>query len=296
MITRLNIRGFRGVERAALGYGHIAAIKADLGKDVFEALTFLRMAITTGGGDAHIYIDRAGGALRHPRLADSDDVTIEAIASDGGRFKASVDKECAIAIEAEGKGGLHEYRMPARQLRGQEENVKRARTVCGDMLVSALFCARVYDFSFGRYLGIQSDMHDNRRLHPEGKNLSSWIYLMQKTQPDTLKALNCEIRGVIPGVFQMESEEDEYGRLRLKYRERGYGPLFDAMGGLSESARRYIAVASLVIADGDMREPLYLLDKPFEGISEAGVKSLKALMYDRANSRDERSQIFFAAR
>lgn len=291
MITRLNIRGFRSVERAALGYGHIAAIKEDVGKDILEALVFLRTAITGGGADAHFYIDRVGDAFRHEHLADSDDVMVEAIASDGGRFRASVNKECAIAIEAEGKGGSHEYRMPPRQLRGQEENVKRARTVCGDMLASALSCARVYDFSFGRYLGIQSDMHDNHWLHPEGKNLSSWIYLMQKTRPDTLNSLNREIRGVAPAVFQMESEEDEYGRLRLKYRERGYGPLFDAMGGLSESARRYIAVASLVIADGDMREPLYLLDRPFEGISEAGVKSLKALMYDRANSRDERSQI-----
>ena len=295
MIARLNIRGFRSVERAALDCGHIASVRGDVGKDILEALVFLRMAITSGGGDAHIYIDRCGDAFRHERLAYSDDVTIEAIASDGGRFKASVNNNCAIAIEAEGKSGSHEYAMPARQLRGLEEDVKRARRVCGDTLVSALSCARIYDFSFGRYLGIRSDMHNNRSLHAEGKNLPSWIYLMQKMHPDALDALNREIKSVVPAVFEVESEEDEYGRLALKYRERAYGSLLDALGGLSERARRYIAVASLVIADGDMREPLYLLDRPFAGVSDSGVKSLKALMYDRVNSRQERSQIFIAA-
>ena len=124
-----------------------------------------------------------------------------------------------------------------------------------------------------------ADLHDNRRLRPDGSNLAPFLYLLRKKHEGAYTQIRNTIRLTAPFFedFTMEPLELNEDKIRLEWRHGGSDAYFDA-SSLSDGSLRFIALATLLLQPASLRPPVVLLDEPELGLHPSAITLLASML------------------
>ena len=124
-----------------------------------------------------------------------------------------------------------------------------------------------------------ADLHDNRRLRPDGSNLAAFLYLLRKKHEGAYTQIRNTIRLTVPFFedFSMEPLELNEDKIRLEWRHVGSDADFDA-SSLSDGSLRFITLATLLLQPASLRPPVVLLDEPELGLHPFAITLLASML------------------
>ncbi|MDE0224416.1 MAG: AAA family ATPase [Gammaproteobacteria bacterium] len=124
-----------------------------------------------------------------------------------------------------------------------------------------------------------ADLHDNRRLRPDGSNLAAFLYLLRKKHEGAYTQIRNTIRLTAPFFedFSMEPLELNEDKIRLEWRHVGSDAYFDA-SSLSDGSLRFITLATLLLQPASLRPPVVLLDEPELGLHPFAITLLASML------------------
>jgi predicted ATPase len=117
---------------------------------------------------------------------------------------------------------------------------------------------------------------DGRWLKEDAANLSPFLYRLQQSEPKYYKRIVETLRLILPFFADFEFQP-EFGRLLLRWRERGSDQVFSASQAGDGMLRTMALVALLQQPEADLPNVL-ILDEPELGLHPYAIEVLAALM------------------
>ena len=117
---------------------------------------------------------------------------------------------------------------------------------------------------------------DGRRLKEDAANLASFLYRLQRSEPAYYRRILETIRSVLPFFADFELEP-EFGRLLLRWRERGSDVVFNVSQAADGMLRLMALIALLQQPEVDLPDVL-VLDEPELGLHPFAIDVLAGLM------------------
>jgi len=120
------------------------------------------------------------------------------------------------------------------------------------------------------------DIEDGRRLKSDARNLAPFLYRLQNSEPLYYHRIAETTRMILP-FFANYEFEPEYGKLLLKWSERGSDQIFNASQAADGMLRVMALIALLLQPERDLPDVL-LLDEPELGLHPYAVEVLAGLI------------------
>ena len=136
-----------------------------------------------------------------------------------------------------------------------------------------------HDTGFASPLKKTADVHDNRRLQPDGSNLAAFLYFLNKKHENSYTQILHTIRLAAPFFddFTLKPLALNEDKIRLEWRHVRSDAYFDA-SSLSDGTLRFIALATLLLQPVSLRPTLILLDEPELGLHPYAITLLASLL------------------
>ena len=131
-----------------------------------------------------------------------------------------------------------------------------------------------------------ADVHDNRRLRPDGANLAAFLYYLRERHKSEYELIRDTVRLAAPFFddFTLQPSALNEDKIRLEWRHAGSDAYFDA-SSLSDGSLRFIALAALLLQPATLRPSTILLDEPEIGLHPYAITLLSSLMSSRRRLR-----------
>lgn len=161
----------------------------------------------------------------------------------------------------------------------------KAQTRIAQWVKQDLASYRVYHFhdtSKDARVKATGDVHENRFLHADARNLAAFLYWMQQQHPDRLSAIEQALRQIAPFFERLTLAplRNNPEAIRLEWREHGSEQAFTAHQ-LSDGSLRFLCLATLLLQPEMPR--LVLLDEPELGLHPAAIVMLAAMLNQAAD-------------
>lgn len=272
MLTKVKIRGFRGVRSAEVELEKINLTLgvSGMGKShLLYALDFLRLAANADpafAGRLGRDIDE-GLCLRHWDFKGDERIAIDVEGRGGNALGLEIlnygKDSCVASVSARGpRGDLCVNVSMNDLLFGQGKAwLKCALALCDTAFIDALRGMRVYDFAGTMPFRHTAKLHHNRYLAADGSNLAAWLYLMRERYPDEWRWFMQRIKmryGFIKRFVLVPNETDF---IRVRWEDVRTGKIVDG-ARLPRGAGVYIALCALLCAPERMAPRVILLDCP----------------------------------
>lgn len=133
------------------------------------------------------------------------------------------------------------------------------------------------------------DIQDNRFLHPDARNLATFLYWLQEMQPDSYRNIEDTIRQIAPFFrgFKLAPSSLNPEKIRLEWEEHGSNAYFGA-SVLSDGTLRFICLATLLLQPN--LPAVVLIDEPELGLHPAAIQVLAGML----QSASTRAQLLVA--
>lgn len=124
-----------------------------------------------------------------------------------------------------------------------------------------------------------ADIHDNLYLHPQGKNLPSFLYMLKSARPDSYDIIVRNIRAVMPFFddFVLEPFFEVPDKIRLRWRHQMSSDYLD-VSALSDGGLRFILLTTLLMQPAELMPSVVLLDEPEIGLHPAAIRYLSEMI------------------
>lgn len=263
-INQINIAGFKSIADASLNLHRTNILIGDnaSGKSNFlQAFSFLQTVIN---GQQHDYTCQHGGSHRLLHLGPPPANTMHF----GIRFQDSL-KTQNISLRLTGNDQFTIIPQP------------KGKAGASRTQIEAVKNWRVYHFSDTSPrspLKKTASLHDNRFLRDDGANLPAILYRIRQTHPQEYRTIRDAVRQTIPSFddFHLEPTPQNPDTIRLKWQRQGAEAPLDG-AALSDGARRFIALAALLLPPQKMRPATIIVDEPELGLSPAAINALAAM-------------------
>jgi predicted ATPase len=122
-------------------------------------------------------------------------------------------------------------------------------------------------------------VNENRFLHPDGRNLAAFLYLLREWHEDSYRFIVQTVQQVAPFFddFQLEPLELNPETIKLEWRHKNSDQQFDA-SSLSDGTLRFIMLTTLFLQPEKYRPSLILVDEPELGLHPYAIEKLAALV------------------
>lgn len=136
-----------------------------------------------------------------------------------------------------------------------------------------------HDTSNAAPLRQTASLNDNRRLHPDGRNLPAFLYLLQQVHPAAYRQIQHAVRQVMPFFddFALAPLALSPDTIRLQWRHRNSDQDFD-VSALSDGSLRFVALATLLLQPAELRPRIILIDEPELGLHPAAITLLGSML------------------
>ena len=291
-ITVEGFRSIRSIERLELQPINVLVGANGAGKSNFiRVFSFLN---SIHAGRLQDYVFRAGGAdrLLHFGSRTTDRLTIDvSFESEANRYR--------IALAADDEDGLfpaeesayywdetkHQrpYDVPLHGSDG-EAGIRTEPNASGVVryVRDHLRTWRQYHFhdtSPTSPIKKISDIHDNRRLQPDGSNLAAFLYYLRMKHEGAYARIRRTVRLVAPFFddFILEPLALNEDKIRLEWRHRTSDAHF-GVSSLSDGSLRFIALATLLLQPASLRPSVIVIDEPELGLHPYAITLLASLL------------------
>lgn len=295
MLDKVTIKGFksiRDVEELKICRVNALIGANGAGKSNFiEALAFLQ-AIRAGNLQA--YVGRAGGAdtLLHFGAKTTDEIEFHvSFSNELNQYRLTLIPTDTDTLYP---GGERVYFWDKNRYPdgGYDESIPNRRDEAGISATSAggiayyvrryLNSWRIYHFhdtSSSSAMKTTQDLHNNRRLRPDGSNLAVFLYYLRERHKTSYEFIRGTVRQIAPFFddFVLEPLALNENKLRLEWKHVGSDDYFD-VSSLSDGTLRFIALSTLLLQPKDLRPSVILLDEPELGMHPAAIDLLAAMV------------------
>ncbi|MBI2437853.1 MAG: AAA family ATPase [Lentisphaerae bacterium] len=126
-----------------------------------------------------------------------------------------------------------------------------------------------------------SDIEDNRILQPDARNLSAFLYRLQKKHPDYFENIQDAVRMVAPFFdrFNLQPSRLNEDKIRLEWKEKGTDTYFNG-SSISDGTLRFICLATLLLQP--TLPSAILLDEPELGLHPYAITVLAGMLKQAA--------------
>ncbi len=267
MLRRISIAGFksiRKIENLELRPINVLIGPNGSGKSNFIQTFALMQAIEAARLDE--YVLKAGGAdrLLHFGRRTTDKITLQL------EFGEAPTRYELLASDDDRLRAVWTYPM-APEFADLRDALKRR-----------LSFLRVYHFhDTGNHspMKLTAKVDDNRLLHPDGRNLAAFLYLLKERYPDSYDLIRRTIQLVAPFFedFQLVPRALNPDTIRLEWRHKSSDMHFD-VSSLSDGTLRFIALATLFLQPEELRPSVIIVDEADLGLHPAAIDVLASLV------------------
>jgi predicted ATPase len=137
----------------------------------------------------------------------------------------------------------------------------------------------LHDTSSSSPMRKTAKVHDNRFLHPDGANLSAFLYYLRKKHESSYNLIVRAVQRVVPFFddFLLEPLRLKPDDIKLEWRHKRSDQYFDA-SSLSDGTLRFITLATLFLQPQEYRPSVILVDEPELGLHPYAIEMLAALV------------------
>jgi predicted ATPase len=137
----------------------------------------------------------------------------------------------------------------------------------------------VHDTSSSSPMRKTAQLNDNDFLRPDGSNLPSFLYLLQRKYPEEYGLIVRAIRRVAPFFddFRLRPDRLNEETIRLAWNHKNSDQYFGP-AALSDGTLRFIVLATLFLQPDDFRPSVILVDEPELGLHPYAITLLASLV------------------
>ncbi len=294
-LTGLTLRGFKTI-RALDDFdpGPIAVLIGPNGVGKTNFISFFRMLAwaLTPPGNLQTYVAELGGAssILHDGPAKTREIeAVLKIQTEQGDnqygfrlFHAAGDTlvfaEEWYKFERPGRQrpprSLEAGHREAKLITDAEQGDPMARTILS--MLRRMIVHQFHNTSSTSRMRNKWGADDGRWLKEDGANLAPFLYRLQLQEPKFYQRIVETLRLILPFFADFEFQP-EYGRLLLRWRERGSDQVFNASQASDGMLRVMALVALLQQPENDLSDVL-ILDEPELGLHPYAIEVLAALI------------------
>ena len=133
-----------------------------------------------------------------------------------------------------------------------------------------------HDTSDTSKMKVKWDIHDCLSLRPDGGNLASVLYKLEKDNPLEYKSIHRDISQVLPD-FDGFAIQEEKGKVILRWKSLGTRKIFGAHL-TSDGSLRFFALATLLNLPSEMLPNVIFLDEPELGLHPSAICLLGSMI------------------
>lgn len=144
---------------------------------------------------------------------------------------------------------------------------RAAKEVVNLFAKSSIF--QFHDTSDTSRMKVKWDIHDSLSLRPDGGNLASVLYKLERENPLEYKSIHRDISQILPdfGGFAIQEEK---GKVILRWKSLGTGKILGAHL-TSDGSLRFFALATLLNLPYEMLPNVIFLDEPELGLHPSAI-------------------------
>ena len=296
MLNRITIEGFKSIKRIEeleLGRINVLIGPNGSGKSNFiGALSFLQALRV---GSLRDYVSRAGGADRilHFGSKTTEHLTLhtwfDTVGNLENQYRITLLPTGADQLYPSDVVYFHDKRQHPQPLgnaltaSGSEAGISNPESEGIAWYVrNHLDGWRLYHFHDtgpNSPMKKTADVHDNRRLRPDGANLAAFLYYLREKHKSAYELIRDTVRLAAPFFddFALEPSALNEDKILLEWRHAGSDAYFDA-SSLSDGSLRFIALAALLLQPQALRPSIVLLDEPEIGLHPYAITLLSSLI------------------
>ncbi len=156
-----------------------------------------------------------------------------------------------------------------------ESGVQPAKFILG--MLRRMIVYQFHDTSSTSRIRNKWDVEDGRWLKEDAANLAPFLYRLKNHEPPYYQRIVESLRSILPFFADFEFEP-EYGKLLLKWRERGTDRIFNSSQAADGMLRVMALLALLQQPEKDLPDVLFL-DEPELGLHPYAIEVLAGLIH-----------------
>ncbi|MFW5640223.1 MAG: AAA family ATPase [Thermodesulfobacteriota bacterium] len=128
-----------------------------------------------------------------------------------------------------------------------------------------------------------------KHLNIHGDNLSNVVQFMEREHPKRFKGILKQIAEKIPGIYKIDTEKSNDGRLLLRFNDKGFEDPFYSQQ-MSDGTLKVFAY--LLLLEDPIPPPFLCIEEPENGLYHKLLESLAREFREHATGRKGGSQVF----
>lgn len=290
MITRIEIQGYKSIKSLSIDLRPVNILLGSNGVGKSNFISVFTLIRNIYNKNLQNYIQKKGGpdSFLHFGRKVTDQILLKtffkSISGDENYFSANLElaqnKLFIKSIETGFKsyGSWHPKVYERAVLESDFSNMTQGQAYWVNDRLKEFDVYHFHDTSDSSPIKSMSDLNDNHYLKPDGSNLASFLYLLQKKEPKHFRRIELMIKSIAPFFdrFDLKPNLLNENKIELEWKEKGYPDNYFNAFHLSDGTLRFICLTTLLM---QAHPPAtIIIDEPELGLHPVAINKLAGMI------------------
>lgn len=290
MITRIEIQGYKSIKSLSIDLRPVNILLGSNGVGKSNFISVCTLIRNIYNKNLQNYIQKKGGpdSFLHFGRKVTDQILLKtffkSISGDENYFSANLElaqnKLFIKSIETGFKsyGSWHPKVYERAVLESDFSNMTQGQAYWVNDRLKEFDVYHFHDTSDSSPIKSMSDLNDNHYLKPDGSNLASFLYLLQKKEPKHFRRIELMIKSIAPFFdrFDLKPNLLNENKIELEWKEKGYPDNYFNAFHLSDGTLRFICLTTLLM-QAHPPETI-IIDEPELGLHPVAINKLAGMI------------------
>lgn len=290
MITRIEIQGYKSIKSLSIDLRPVNILLGSNGVGKSNFISVFTLIRNIYNKNLQNYIQKKGGpdSFLHFGRKVTDQILLKtffkSLSGDENYFSANLElaqnKLFIKSIETGFKsyGSWHPKVYERAVLESDFSNMTQGQAYWINGRLKEFDVYHFHDTSDSSPIKSMSDLNDNHYLKPDGSNLASFLYLLQKKEPKHFRRIELMIKSIAPFFdrFDLKPNLLNENKIELEWKEKGYPDNYFNAFHLSDGTLRFICLTTLLM-QAHPPETI-IIDEPELGLHPVAINKLAGMI------------------
>lgn len=290
MITRIEIQGYKSIKSLSIDLRPVNILLGSNGVGKSNFISVFTLIRNIYNKNLQNYIQKKGGpdSFLHFGRRVTDQILLKtffkSLSGDENYFSANLElaqnKLFIKSIETGFKsyGSWHPKVYERAVLESDFSNMTQGQAYWINGRLKEFDVYHFHDTSDSSPIKSMSDLNDNHYLKPDGSNLASFLYLLQKKEPKHFRRIELMIKSIAPFFdrFDLKPNLLNENKIELEWKEKGYPDNYFNAFHLSDGTLRFICLTTLLM-QAHPPETI-IIDEPELGLHPVAINKLAGMI------------------
>src|SRR5690606_266838 len=290
MITRIEIQGYKSIKSLSIDLRPVNILLGSNGVGKSNFISVFTLIRNIYNKNLQNYIQKKGGpdSFLHFGRKVTDQILLKtffkSISGDENYFSANLElaqnKLFIKSIETGFKsyGSWHPKVYERAVLESDFSNMTQGQAYWVNDRLKEFDVYHFHDTSDSSPIKSMSDLNDNHYLKPDGSNLASFLYLLQKKEPKHFRRIELMIKSIAPFFdrFDLKPNLLNENKIELEWKEKGYPDNYFNAFHLSDGTLRFICLTTLLMQAHPPKT--IIIDEPELGLHPVAINKLAGMI------------------